>query len=64
MVIGKFWNIQIIGHDIACPWVEDGGYGLQIWRVAVDIPSMQSWTASKGQFSSLGVGQGTNNSSL
>jgi len=45
------------------PWVTNGGDGLQIWRVAVNILNKQSWTAIKGWFSSLGVGWGANNSS-
>jgi hypothetical protein len=31
--------------DMACPQVVDGGDGLQIWRVAVNILNKQSWTA-------------------
>jgi hypothetical protein len=40
------------------PRVADGGDGLQIWRVAVNISNKQSRTANKGWSSSLGVGRG------
>jgi hypothetical protein len=35
--------------------VADGGYGLQIWRVAANILNKQSRIADKGWFSSLGL---------
>jgi hypothetical protein len=35
-----------------------------MWRVAVDIVNYLSWTAGKVWFSSLGVGEDANNSSL
>jgi hypothetical protein len=34
--------------------VVDGGKGLQIWKVDVNILNKQSKTASKGRFSSIG----------
>jgi len=34
-----------------------------MWRVAVNILSKKLWIADRGWFSSLGVGQGTNNNS-
>jgi hypothetical protein len=37
--------------------------GLQLWRVAANTLNKQSQTADKGWSSSLGVGQGANNSS-
>jgi hypothetical protein len=43
--------------------VADGEDGLQMWRVAANIPNKQSRTADKGWSSSLGVGRGANNSS-
>jgi hypothetical protein len=49
-------------HSMARPQVADGGKGLQIWRVAVNILNKQSQTANKGWPSSLGVGRGANNS--
>jgi hypothetical protein len=48
---------------MARPQVADGGNGLQIWRVAVNILNKQSRTADKGWSSNLGVGHGANNSS-
>jgi hypothetical protein len=36
----------------------------QIWGEAVNILKKQLWTTDKGWSSNLGVGQGTNNSSL
>jgi len=33
---------------IARPEVADGGDGLQIWRVGVNILNTQTWTAEKG----------------
>jgi hypothetical protein len=41
-------------YGMACPQVADGGDGLQIWRVAVNILNKQSPTADKGWSSSLG----------
>jgi hypothetical protein len=41
---------------MARPEVADGGEGLQIWRVAVNIMNTQSWTVHKGWSSSLKVG--------
>jgi hypothetical protein len=51
-------------NGMARPRVADGGYGLQMWRVARNILTEQSRTADKGPFSSLGVGRGANNSSV
>jgi hypothetical protein len=50
-------------HTMARPRVADRGYGLQIWRVAVNILNKQSRTADSGWFSSLGVKRGANNPS-
>jgi len=47
---------------MAYPCVADGDV-LQIWRVGVNILNEQPWTADNGWSSSLGVGQGANNSS-
>jgi hypothetical protein len=49
---------------MARPQDANGGEGLQISRVAMDILNKQSRTADKRWFSSLGVGRGANNSSL
>jgi hypothetical protein len=48
---------------MACPWVADGGSGLQIWRVTANILNKQLKTANMGQSSSMEVGKGANNSS-
>jgi len=37
------------------PLVVDGGDGLQVWRVAVNVLNKQSWTVDKGWPSSLRV---------
>jgi len=50
-------------HTIALPRVTDGGDGLQIRRIAVNILNKQSQTADKGLSSSLGVGRGAKNPS-
>jgi hypothetical protein len=50
-------------QGIASPRVASAGFGLQIWKVALNILNMQSQTADKGWSSSLGVGRGANNSS-
>jgi hypothetical protein len=47
---------------MARPQVADGGDGLYIWRVAVNILHKQSRTVNKGQSPSLGVGRGANHS--
>jgi len=49
---------------MARPQAVDGRYGLQIWRVGVNILNKQLWTGDKGWSSSTGVGQGVKNSSL
>jgi hypothetical protein len=41
---------------MACPQVVDGGDGLQLWRVAVNILNKQSYTADKSP--ALGFGMG------
>jgi hypothetical protein len=43
--------------------VADGGDGLQIWKVPVNILNKQSQAADKGWPSSVGVGRGAKNSS-
>jgi hypothetical protein len=43
---------------MARPHVADGGDGLQIWRVAVNILNKQLRTADRERYSSLGVGRG------
>jgi hypothetical protein len=48
------------GVSSGCGWRS----GLQLWRVAANKLNKQSWTADKGWSSSLGLGQGANNSSL
>jgi len=45
------------------PQVVDGGDGLQIYRVAANIPVKHSQRSDKGWSSILWVGQGANNSS-
>jgi hypothetical protein len=65
MYEGKFTNhVKWVPchHGMARPQVADGGEGLQIWRVAVNILNKQSRTADKGWPSSFGVGRGANNS--
>jgi hypothetical protein len=43
---------------MARPPVADGGEGLRIWRVAVNILNKQSRTADKAWASDLGLGVG------
>jgi hypothetical protein len=43
---------------MVCPQVVDGGDGLQIWRIAVNILNKQSQTANRWWSSSLGLGKG------
>jgi hypothetical protein len=45
-------------HSIVHPWVVDGGYGLQMWVVAVSILNKQLQTGDKEWFTSLGLGKG------
>jgi hypothetical protein len=58
-MVVKLWNIYIYiyktGHDMVHTQVVNGGYGLQIWRVVVNILNKQLWTADKGWSSSLEV---------
>jgi hypothetical protein len=51
-------------HRMLCPWVVDGGDGLQIWRVAAYVLDKQLLTADKVCYSSLGVEQVADNSLL
>jgi len=51
-------------HSMGRSQVADGGDGLQMWRVAVNISNKKWQTDEKGWSSSLGVGRGANNSSL
>jgi hypothetical protein len=52
-------------HDgMARPQVVDGGDGLQIWRVAVNVLSKKSRRTEKGWSFSLGVGRVANKYSL
>jgi len=43
---------------IVCPWVADGGDGLQIRRVAANVTTKQSRTAYKGWSPVWGLGEG------
>jgi len=36
----------------------DGGDGLQIWKIPVNILKKRWWTVYSGWFSNLGIGQG------
>jgi hypothetical protein len=45
-------------HGMPRPQVADGGDGLQIWRVTVNILNKQSRTSDRGWSSSLGFGRG------
>jgi hypothetical protein len=47
-------------HGMARLHVADGGEGLQIWGVAVNILNKQSRTVDKGWSSSLVIGRGGN----
>jgi hypothetical protein len=47
---------------MACPQGDDGGDGLQIRTVDVNILNMQSLTVDNGQFSSMDKGWRANNS--
>jgi len=55
-------NVNPCHHGMARPRVEDGGDGLQIWRVVSDILNKKSWTAEKGCTSSWGIRRGYDNS--
>jgi hypothetical protein len=48
-------HVMWVPAAMACPWIVDGVYGLQIWRVAMNTLNKQFWTADKGWFPSLGV---------
>jgi hypothetical protein len=43
---------------VAHPRAADGGDGLQMWRVVLNILNKQSRTADKGWSPSVGVGRG------
>jgi hypothetical protein len=42
-------------HSMNHPWVTEGGYSFQIWRVAANILTKPSRTADKGRSYSLKV---------
>jgi hypothetical protein len=46
------------------PQVADGGDGIQILRVAINILNSESWIAIRGWSFSLGVRQAANNYTL
>jgi hypothetical protein len=50
-------------HVVARPQFADVGYGLQIWRMVVNMFTKQSWTEDEGRSSSSRVGRGTTNPS-
>jgi len=50
-------------HVMPHPWVENGGDGPQIWRIAENISNNQAETADNWWSSSLWIMPGTNNSS-
>jgi hypothetical protein len=59
MVFSHISKNSVKGFNFClCLWVVDGGDGLQIWRVAVNILNKQSQTANNVWSSILGVGQG------
>ena len=45
-------------HGTARPQVADRGYGLQIWRVAVNMLNKQPWTADRGGPPAWGLVEG------
>jgi hypothetical protein len=45
-------------------FLKEGGYGLLIWTIAVNILNKQSRTAAKGGPEVSGLGEGANNPSL
>jgi hypothetical protein len=45
-------------HGMARPRVADGGYGLQMWRMAANVLNKQSRTADKGWSSAWELGEG------
>ena len=60
IVICDKWGPVTTACRILRLWMEEWP---PIWRVATNILNKQSWTADKWCSSSLGVGQGANNSS-
>jgi len=42
-------------HDVAHPWVADGGDSHTMWMVSASILNKQSQTAYKGWFSNLAI---------
>jgi hypothetical protein len=53
--------MSVCHHDMALPQVADGGDGLQMWRVAVNILNKQSRTGDNGWSSNVGDAQGAKN---
>jgi len=50
-------------HGMVCLRFADGGDGLQMWRVAVNMLNKQSQTADKRRLSGLGIWWGSNSPS-
>jgi hypothetical protein len=55
------WSFLIEHFSMACSQVADGGGGLQVQTVAMNIVNKQSLAADKGQSSILVVGRRASN---
>jgi hypothetical protein len=62
-VIVGFHFFSSLVDIMAYPQAVDGGYGLQIWKIAANMPNKQLQTTDEGLASSAGLGQRTDNSS-
>jgi hypothetical protein len=60
LIFNLFLLLSVISgsshHNMVHPQIVDGGYILQIWRVAANVLNKQSQTPKKGLSPSLGVG--------
>jgi hypothetical protein len=41
-------KVNLAHHNMKLAWVADGGDGLQVWRINVNVLNKQSWIAHKG----------------
>jgi hypothetical protein len=59
--VNIYVNLVLCHHGLARSRVEDGGKGLQIWRIVGHVLIQQSRAVNKEWSSSLGVRRGSNN---
>jgi len=52
------FKVTLPHHNMALAWVANGGDGIQVQRIDVNVLNKQSWITDKGWSYTLGVGRG------